>query len=62
MTEGKAEGMRISYYKNGKVMAEVPYKDDYPGLGIKEYSQNGKPEKDLPDIIITPSEQAGFGR
>ena len=52
--EGKADGMRTSYYKNGRVMAEVPYKDDYPGLGIKEYSQDGKPENDLPGIIITP--------
>ncbi len=52
---GKAEGIRTSYYKNGKIMSEIPYKNDYPGLGIKEYSMDGKPVRNLlPEIKIVP--------
>jgi antitoxin component YwqK of YwqJK toxin-antitoxin module len=51
---GEVQGIRTSYYKDGKIMAEVPYKNDYPGLGIKEYTESGKLEGDIPKILITP--------
>ncbi len=53
-SQGKITGIRTTYYKNGRVMSKVPYMNNYPGTGIREFDENGRPENDLPSITITP--------
>lgn len=49
---GKVEGIRKTYYKNGSIMAEAPYKNSFPGLGLKEFKQNGDPDIDNVKINV----------
>lgn len=44
-------GVRKTYFRNGALKAEVPYHNSAPGLGLKEYYQDGTP-KPLPEITI----------
>lgn len=50
--DGKIEGIKISYYKNGKVMSEAPFHENLPGLGLKEYNDDGKLINDDTKIVI----------
>lgn len=50
---GKLDGIR-KIYRNGKISAEIPYKNGYPGIGLKEYLTNGKLKTNYPKIIIKP--------
>lgn len=36
-------GIKKKYHKNGRLAAEAPFKDNKPGMGLKEYSKEGKP-------------------
>ncbi len=38
----RKEGIRKKYFKNGKILSEAPFRDDFPGLGLKEYDKEGK--------------------
>lgn len=38
----KISGTRRYWYESGVLMAELPYKDSQPGLGLKEYNQEGE--------------------
>jgi hypothetical protein len=48
----KLNGIQKKYYKSGKIMAEIPYKDDQPGIGIREYTDKGELITNYPKIII----------
>jgi len=50
--QGKIEGIQKFYYENGQVKAELPYKNGFQGLGLQEYSKDGTPVKDYPEIAI----------
>jgi len=39
---GYINGIRITYYENGSIQAETPYLNGNPGIGLKEYTQDGK--------------------
>ncbi len=43
------EGIR-KIYNNGKLSAEVPYKNGYTGIGLKEYFFSGKLKTEYPDL------------
>ena len=43
-------GIRRTYYENGNLQAELPYLNSQPGIGLKEYTQEGK-LKDLNKVI-----------
>jgi antitoxin component YwqK of YwqJK toxin-antitoxin module len=49
---GMIEGIQTLYFENGQVMAEVPYKGGLPGVGLKEYKQDGTLIRDYPRLII----------
>lgn len=42
---GKIIGIRSTYYKDGTLQAEIPYLDDQPGIGLVEYTREGKQKK-----------------
>jgi antitoxin component YwqK of YwqJK toxin-antitoxin module len=42
---GKIIGIRRTYYENGTLQAEMPFMDSQPGMGLKEYRQDGSPRK-----------------
>lgn len=59
----KKNGTAKKYYKNGKLKSVLSYKDDQPGIGLKEYDEKGKEiaggcpfiiikEKRIPNKII----------
>ncbi len=48
----KLNGIQKKYYENGNLQAEIPFKDDQPGVGLKEYTGEGKLITDYPAIII----------
>jgi antitoxin component YwqK of YwqJK toxin-antitoxin module len=50
--DGKIEGIQKLYYESGQIMAEVPYKAGYPGVGLREYKSDGTLIKDYPQLVI----------
>ena len=50
---GKLDGIR-KIYRNGRLTAEIPYKNGNPGTGLKEYLINGKLKTNYPKIIVNP--------
>jgi hypothetical protein len=44
------EGIRRIYWENGNIQAELPYHADQPGMGLREYTQEGK-LKDYAGVI-----------
>lgn len=59
--EGKIHGIRKSFYKDGKISAEAPYNMGYPGLGLKEYTPDGKLIKDETVLKIEHIDQLALG-
>jgi len=56
------DGVR-KIYSNGKIRAEIPYKQGMPGKGLVEYLVSGKLKTKYPTISITPVDdrsQTGF--
>jgi MORN repeat variant len=49
---GKVNGIRKTYYRDGSIMAEAPYKNSFPGLGLKEYKENGSLDEDNVKILV----------
>ncbi|NQU52000.1 MAG: hypothetical protein HQ522_05630 [Bacteroidetes bacterium] len=45
-------GICKRYHKNGMLQSEYEYKNGNPGIGMKEFSQSGKPKKQ-PYLILT---------
>jgi len=41
-SNNRINGIRLTYYENGKIQAELPYNNSQPGMGLKEYMQDGK--------------------
>lgn len=41
-TNGKMDGLKKSYHKNGNLIAQPPYKQSLIGVGTKEYTPDGK--------------------
>ncbi len=50
---GKILGIRTTYYENGNPQAEIPYWDSQPGVGLKEYNQDGSPRDHDVNILIS---------
>lgn len=46
------EGLRKLYYRNGNKKAEIPYHRNQPGIGVKIFDMDGKPETDIPEIVL----------
>ncbi len=51
-THGKIDGIQKLYRQSGELLAEVPYKNGELGLGTIEYTKEGKPKKQLPELKI----------
>jgi hypothetical protein len=51
-THGKKDGIQKIYRKNGSLLAEVPYKLDELAIGTVEYTEAGKPKKQLPTLEV----------
>ncbi|WP_225000244.1 toxin-antitoxin system YwqK family antitoxin [Cesiribacter sp. SM1] len=51
-THGKKDGVEKLYRQSGQLLAEVPYKNDELGLGTIEYTKEGKPKKQLPQLKV----------
>ncbi len=41
---GRITGIRTSYYESGVLQSETPYLNGQPGMGLKEYTQDGMPK------------------
>lgn len=54
---GKKDGVQKVYRENGKLLAEIPYKQDQLGVGTVEYTPEGKPKKQLPEIKVVQIDQ-----
>jgi len=54
---GKLDGPQKKYYENGKLMSVIKYKNDFPGIGLKEYITSGQVKKKYPSIIIEAQDQ-----
>jgi antitoxin component YwqK of YwqJK toxin-antitoxin module len=39
---GQITGTRTTYYESGIIQSEIPYWNGSPGIGLKEYTQDGK--------------------
>lgn len=50
--EGLRQGNETKYHENGKVMSILPYKNNYPGIGLKEFNKSGKPLKIEPRLEV----------
>ncbi len=50
--DDKKQGIRELYRQNGMLMSEIPYHDDRPCAGVKEYLLDGSPKKKYPTIRI----------
>jgi antitoxin component YwqK of YwqJK toxin-antitoxin module len=51
--KGKKNGEIKKYYKNGQLQSISYYKDDCPGIGLKEYKENGEEINNDFQIITT---------
>jgi antitoxin component YwqK of YwqJK toxin-antitoxin module len=51
-TNGRINGIRTTYYKSGVLQSETPYLNGKPGMGLKEYDQDGKPKSYEARILI----------
>ena len=49
---GKIEGVQKLFYENGQLMAEIPYKEGFPGEGLKEYNKDGSVIKGYPRLMV----------
>jgi hypothetical protein len=49
---GFIEGLQKFYFENGQLMAEIPYKGGSPGIGLKEFKEDGTLIKDYPRLVI----------
>lgn len=49
---GKINGIRTTYYETGVLQSETPYLNGNPGMGLKEYTQDGKPKSYDARILI----------
>ncbi|KPL10766.1 MAG: hypothetical protein AMS26_21125 [Bacteroides sp. SM23_62] len=49
---GYINGIRKTYYENGMLQAEVPYFNGNPGIGLKEYTQDGRQKSYEARILI----------
>jgi hypothetical protein len=45
-------GVQTKYYSNGNIWAETPYMRGQPGIGLKEYRQDGRLRTNFPSIEI----------
>ena len=50
-------GIRTTYYENGGMQSETPYMDSEPGIGLKEYTQDGKLKEYRGEIRIREEDQ-----
>lgn len=48
---GQLNGMCYRYYESGALQSEYEYKDGLPAIGLKEYSESGKPIA-TPDLVV----------
>lgn len=51
---GVKDGLLKRFYDNGNVESETPFKEDYAGIGLKEYTKSGKLKTSYPELIIRP--------
>jgi antitoxin component YwqK of YwqJK toxin-antitoxin module len=49
---GRITGNRTTYYESGVLQSETPYLNGQPGIGLKEYTQDGKPKSYGARILI----------
>ena len=51
------EGTRRTYYENGRLQAGLPYLKSQPGVGLKEYTQDGKLKEYSGRIRVTEEDR-----
>lgn len=50
--QDKKDGVQKVFREDGRLLAEIPYKTDFLGTGTIEYTPEGKPKKQLPEIQV----------
>lgn len=50
--KGVANGIQKYYYEDGKIKAEVPIKNGDPGVGLKEYKNDGTLITGYPTLVL----------
>lgn len=50
--DGRINGIRKTYYNSGVLQAEIPYQNGQPGMGLKEYNQDGNQKSYDAKILI----------
>ena len=50
--QDKKDGIQKIFREGGQLLAEIPYKEDFLGTGTIEYTADGKPKKQLPEIQV----------
>ena len=50
--KGKKDGVQKKYRDDGRLMAEVPYRMDWSGLALVEYTLDEKPKKKYPKLVV----------
>jgi hypothetical protein len=54
---GKTEGIKTTYFKKGGIMAEAPFRENNPGLGLLEYNEKAELIADDTEIRITEDDR-----
>ena len=57
---GKILGLRVTYYENGNLQAEIPYMDSQPGIGLKEYNPDGSPREHKVRIVFREQDRVSM--
>jgi hypothetical protein len=51
--KGKIHGMQLYFHEDGKRKAELPFKEVFPGVGLKEYKNDDSLIDDYPSLVIS---------
>lgn len=54
---GVKDGFIKRYYDTGQLESETPFKEDYAGSGLKEYTKSGELKTVYPNLIVKPIDQ-----
>jgi antitoxin component YwqK of YwqJK toxin-antitoxin module len=49
---GERHGIQKKFYEEGALISESEFFENYPGIGLKEYSKSGNERKSRPKIIV----------
>ena len=57
---GKKHGIQKKYYEDGKLMAEIPYRNNLAMPGLIEYTKYGDPITQFPDMVFKEIDKIAF--